>query len=420
MDNAPHRAIVGGMELEADIAIIGAGLIGPAAALALAGTGFSVALIDETPEEIRLAPDFDGRAYAVALGSERLLTALGVWPLVAGEAQRISRIEVADAVHPGRVAPALLHFDPAETGPGQVGSILEDRFLRAALFQRLGDVPKVTRLAPVQVEYVERGAGGAVLTLADGRRLKAALVVAADGRASRTAEAAGIRRTSWRYGQTGMVAAIEHERPHEGVAHQSFFAGGPYAVLPLPGNRSSIVWSDRTAEATRIAALDDDAYTAEIAMRIGGRLGAVKLAGKRYAHPLNLTIAERFAAPRLVLIGDAAHGVHPIAGQGMNMGLRDVAALAEVLAGARRIGEDIGALTVLERYQRWRRFDATALALGMDVLNRLFSADAGPLTALRDAGLRLVDRMGWARRGFMREASGQAGEVPRLLAGEWP
>lgn len=418
MDNAARRANMGAMAERADAVIVGAGLIGPAMALALAGIGLRPVLLDAAPEEVRRDPEFDGRAYAVALGSEQLLTALGVWEAAEPHAQPISRIEVADAIHPGRPAPALLHFDPAETGPGRVGAIVEDRFLRAALMDRLDD--RVTRIAPVTVERFDFTPTGAVLGLSDGRDLCTPLVIAADGRASATAEAAHIRRVGWGYGQTGMVAAIEHERPHEGVAHQSFFAGGPFAVLPLPGNRSSLVWSDRTAEAKRIAALDDDAYTREVAIRVGGRLGEVALAGRRWAYPLDLTLAEHFAAPRLALIGDAAHGVHPIAGQGMNMGFRDVAALAEVLAEARRAGEDIGALDVLRRYERWRRFDAAALALGMDALNRLFSTDFGPLAALRDAGLRAVGRLGGARRGFMREAAGDAGEVPALLGGNWP
>ncbi len=420
MDNAGDAANIPGMTERTDVIIVGAGLIGPAAALALAGIGLSSVLLDAAPEEVRRDPEFDGRAYAVALGSERLLDLLGAWQAAAPHAQEIAGIEVSDAVRPGRAAPALLHFDPAETGPSRIGTIVEDRHLRAALMDRMAAEERITRLAPVRVARVDYGPGGAEVRLEDGRALAAPLVLAADGRGSETARQAGIRRIGWRYGQTGMVAAIEHERPHHGIAHQTFFAGGPFAMLPLTGNRTSLVWSDRTAEAERMAALSDADYEAEIALRVGGRLGAVKLAGRRWAYPLDLTLAVSYAAPRLALVGDAAHGVHPIAGQGMNMGLRDVAALTEVLAGARRIGEDIGALDVLERYQRWRRFDATASALGMDALNRLFSADLGPLNLVRDAGLRLVDRLGAARRGFTAEATGQAGDVPRLLAGEWP
>ncbi len=222
----------------------------------------------------------------------------------------------------------------------------------------------------------------------------------------------------WDYGQTGLVNAIEHERAHVGVAHQSFFAGGPFAVLPLPGNRSSLVWSEATREAERLMALDDAAFTAEVAARVGPRLGRIALAGRRWAYPLDLSLAERYAVPRLALAGDAAHGVHPIAGQGLNIGLRDVAALAEVLVGAARIGEDIGSGVVLERYQQWRRFDATLMALGMDGLNRLFSNRNPVLALARDAGLAAVGRLVGLRRLLMREAAGIEGDVPRLLRGQ--
>jgi 2-octaprenyl-6-methoxyphenol hydroxylase len=276
----------------------------------------------------------------------------------------------------------------------------------------------ITELAPAAIAGIDYDSTGAVVRLEDGRRLAAPLVVACDGRRSPVAAAAGIRRLRWSYGQTGLVNAIAHELPHRGVAHQSFFPGGPFAVLPLPGNRSSLVWSERTAEAERLQALDDATFTAEIAARIGDRLGRIELIGRRWAYPLDLTLAERYVAPRLALAGDAAHGVHPIAGQGMNIGLRDVAALAEVLVEAARIGEDIGAPMVLERYQSWRRFDATALALGMDAMNRLFSNRDPALRLARDAGLAAVNRMGWLRRAFMREAAGMTGAVPRLLKGQ--
>ena len=247
--------------------------------------------------------------------------------------------------------------------------------------------------------------------------LRARLVVACDGRRSATARAAGVDYLSWGYDQVGLVSAIAHEVPHEGLAHQSFFAGGPFAVLPLPGNRSSLVWSERAARAAEVQALSDIDYMAEITARIGGRLGGLDLAGRRWAHPLGLALANRYAVHRLVVAGDAAHGVHPIAGQGLNMGFRDVAALAEVLADAARRGEDIGALDVLERYQAWRRPDATLMALGMDGLTRMFSTAADPVQAVRNLGLRGVAASGMARRGFMGLAAGSGGDVPRLLQG---
>jgi len=402
--------------IRADVAVAGGGLIGPALALALARAGFEVAVIDRLAEPVRADPEFDGRAYAVALASARLLGVLGLWRGLEPLAQPIRDIVVGEGV-PGSHPGAMLHFDPRETDEGRVGWILEDRYLRRALIDAMDAGPRSRQVAPAEVAGAAFDGPRARIALADGRAVEAGLAVAADGRRSALGAAAGIRRQVFGYNQTGLVNAIEHELPHHGTAHQSFFSGGPFAVLPLPGNRSSLVWSERSAEARRLHALPDDVFTAEIAARVGGRLGAIRLAGRRWAYPLDLTLAERYAAPRLVLAGDAAHGVHPIAGQGMNMGLRDVAALAEVLVEAARRGEDIGAVDVLERYQRWRRFDATAMALGMDALNRLFSNANPMLRGVRDLGLAVVGRIGPLRRGFMREATGLAGDVPRMLRG---
>jgi len=399
--------------------IIGGGLIGPALALALAQAGFRVTVLDRVAAKRRGAPEFDGRAYAVALGSARLMQALEVWGAIEDHAEPIRDIHVAEGVpSPMPNALPLLHFDPRELDEGRVGWIVEDRWLRGALLAAMEAADGITQLAPVEVAGVDYDSATAKVRLADGRVLTAPLVIACDGRRSAVAEAAGIRRLRWGYGQTGLVNAIAHELPHDGLAHQSFFPGGPFAVLPLPGNRSSLVWSERTAEAERLHGLDDAAFTAEIAARVGPRLGRIELAGRRWAYPLDLTLAERYVAPRLALAGDAAHGIHPIAGQGLNIGLRDVAALAEVLVEAARIGEDVGAVNVLERYQRWRRFDATSLALGMDALNRLFSNDNPALKLARDTGLAAVNRLGGLRRAFMREAAGVAGDVPRLLRGQ--
>ena len=398
-----------------DVIIVGGGLVGPALALALARSGFRVAVVDRETPERQAEPDFDGRAYAIAAGSARLLGALGLWEAVADKAESIRDITVDEGVPAGR---PLLHFDPRELDDAPVGWIVEDRWLRGALLAAMDAAAEITQVAPAEVAGLARTATEATVTLADGRALAAPVVIACDGRRSAVASLAGIRRMRWDYGQTGLVNAISHERPHEGVAHQSFFPGGPFAVLPLPGNRSSLVWSEESREAERLMALDDAAFTTEVAARIGPRLGRIELAGRRWAYPLDLSLAEAYVAPRLALAGDAAHGVHPIAGQGLNIGLRDVAALAEVLVGAARIGEDIGSSVVLERYQRWRRFDATAFALGTDALNRLFS-NANPLLRLaRDAGLGAVDRLGALRRLFMREAAGEEGDVPRLLRGQ--
>jgi 2-octaprenyl-6-methoxyphenol hydroxylase len=402
-------------EVTADVAILGGGLVGPALALALARAGVSAAVVDPLAPATRADPGFDGRAYAVALGTARLLGALGLWTELEPKAEPIRDIVVGE----GAGSPETLHFDPRATAEGRVGWILEDRHLRGALLAALAGAG-VAHLAPARAQAIADVPGGVALTLEDGRRLRAKLLVGADGRRSMVARAAGIGRLSWRYRQTGLVAAIEHERPHEGVAHQAFFPGGPFATLPLPGNRCSIVWSETERRAEALMALDDRAYAEQLAARIGPRLGAVRLAGERRAFPLGLQLAERYVAPRRALVGDAAHGVHPIAGQGMNMGVRDVAALTEVLAEARRRGEDIGAVDVLGRYERWRRFDAAGFALGMDALNRLFSNEVPGLGPLRRLGLAVVDAAPPAKRALMREAAGTAGDVPKLMRGRAP
>lgn len=397
-----------------DVVILGGGLVGTALALALAAPGFSIALVDPVAVDLRAAPDFDGRAYAIAPGPARLLSVLGIWDEVAIRSQPVRRIAVEDR-QAGPVPPAGLHFDPAETGQAELGWIVEDGVLRQALLAAL-EPSGIAHLAPAAGAVTERGAGWAVVDVGD-REIRARLVVACDGRRSATARAAGIDYLGWSYGQTGLVSAIAHERPHEGLAHQSFFAGGPFAVLPLPGNRSSLVWSEDEDRARTVKAMADAGYLAEISERIGGRLGRIEMIGRRWSHPLGLSLAYEYAAPRLAVAGDAAHGVHPIAGQGLNMGLRDVAALAEVLAGAARRGEDIGALAVLERYQRWRRPDAVAMALGMDALTRGFSTAAAPMQAVRNLGLSAVAGSSSARRLFMGEAAGASGDVPRMLRG---
>ncbi len=398
-----------------DMVILGGGLIGSTLAASLSGAGFDVALVDPVATDERGAPDFDGRAYAIAPGSQRLLSAIGVWPKIADQAQPVRAIHVQDQ-QTDPVPPAALHFDPAEVGEQSLGWIVEDRFLRQALIGAVEDTT-IEHNAPATGHIVERGTGWAVVE-ADGQTLRARLVIACDGRRSATARTAGIEYIAWGYRQVGLVSAISHSVPHDGLAHQSFYAGGPFAVLPLTNDRSSIVWSERAERAAQIQSMSDQAYLAEITQRIAGRLGTLDLAGQRQSHPLGLSLASEFSAHRLALVGDAAHGVHPIAGQGLNMGLRDVAALAEVLIEATRRGEDIGAENVLERYQRWRRPDATMMALGMDGLTRLFSTASSPAQALRNVGLSAVSRSGAVRQGLMGLASGLSGDVPRLLRGQ--
>lgn len=407
------------MAKETDILIVGGGLNGAVLALALAQSGLTVTLADARPAPARAEPGFDGRAYALAIASRRLLEAIGIWSALAGRAQPILQIKASDGRAGEGAAPFFLTFDAAEIEEGPMGFMVEDRHLYAALVAALQSTPGVTLLSEATVVGQAVTATQATITLASGEVLTGRLLIGCDGRGSATATRAGIRRTGWGYRQTALVTAVHHSLPHNGIAHQFFMPEGPLAILPLPGGQhSSIVWSEEETRAAEIQALPDADYLTALRPRFGDFLGEIALVGTRFTYPLSLSLAESLIGPRLALVGDAAHGVHPIAGQGLNLGLRDVGALAEVLVDAMRRGEDIGAPDVLARYQRWRRFDSTALALGMDTVNRLFSNDNPLLRAARDAGLGIVNAVPALRRGFMRQAAGLTGDLPRLLAGK--
>lgn len=405
------------MEQNTDIVIVGGGLNGAALALALAQVGQRVTVVDSLPRDTRAAPDFDGRGYALALTSQRMLAALGLWPVLAEHAQPILDIKVSDGRAGEGASPYFLHFDHTEIEEGPMGQMIEDRHLRRALLDAIDADARITHLAGETVVDHTVGPGSVTAELRSGRNITARLLVGCDGRRSAVARRAGIRRTGRDYHQTSLVCAIAHELPHNGVAHQFFMPSGPLAILPLPGNFSSIVWTETTERAAAINAMDDEGYLAALRPAFGDFLGGIRLAGKRFAYPLGLTLAERFVDPRLALVGDAAHGLHPLAGQGLNLGLRDVAALAEVVAHAARRGEDIGALDVLQRFQRWRRFDTAELAVATDTINRLFSNDNPVLRGLRDLGLGAVNALPPVRRGLIRHAAGLTGDLPRLLQG---
>jgi 2-octaprenyl-6-methoxyphenol hydroxylase len=406
------------MTHDSDILIVGGGLNGPALALAAAQAGLSSVVINAQPAAALKEADFDGRAYALALGSVRMLRRLGLWDAVAQNAQPMLEIKVSDGrAGEGPLSPFFLHFDHAEIEEGPMGHMLEDRYLRRALVDAMAAHDRITVMNGETVIAQQADAQGITVMLADGRALRGRLLVGADGRASGTAARAGIRRTGWDYGQTALVCAIEHEKPHGGIAHQFFMPPGPLAILPLPGNRSSIVWSETHETAARFMALDDAGFLEVLRPRFGDFLGAISLAGKRFSYPLNLTVANSFIAERLALIGDAAHGMHPIAGQGLNAGFRDVAALAQVLSEARARGEEIGTEPVLERYQGWRRFDTATLAMTTDLTNRLFSNDNPLLRAVRDIGMGAVNAVPGLRRGLIREAAGLTGDLPDLMRG---
>ncbi|MCE9648028.1 MAG: FAD-dependent monooxygenase [Parvibaculum sp.] len=402
---------------ESDVLIVGGGLAGMPLALALAQGGLSVTVVDALDPATATGAGFDGRVSAVAFSSCRMLKRLDVIKHLAGQMQPINDIVVSDGRVRGPGSSLFLHFDHTEIGDEPLGHLIENRHMRIALQKAIEESPKVRLVAPNAVKSVAYGAQ-AVATLADGATVKARVCFAADGRGSPTRIAAGIKTIGWDYGQTGIVTTVEHERPHEGVAQEYFLPGGPFAILPMVGNRASLVWTERHDAAKTILALDDAAFADEMRARFGDYLGDCRPVGPRWSYPLSLQLARDYARPRLALVGDAAHAIHPIAGQGLNLGWRDVAAAAEVIIEAARLGQDIGALDVLERYQRWRRFDNVSLSLLMDGLNRLFSNDIGPLRLARDVGLGVVNLMGPARRFFMRHAGGSVGDLPRLLRGE--
>ena len=406
------------MTKQNDIVIVGGGLNGPALALALSQTGRTVTVIDSLSVKVRKDSGFDGRSYALALSSKRLLDAIGIWRSVAEFAQPMLEIKVTDGRAGEGPSPFFMHFDHAEIEEGPMGFMVEDRHLRRAFLSAMADDPLITHMSGETVIAQDIGQNNVVVTLESGKTVTAQILVGSDGRSSGTAQRAGIKRTGWDYGQTALVCAVAHEKPHQGIAHQFFMPPGPLAILPLTGNRSSIVWSETDAQAARINALDEAGYLDVLRPRFGSFLGDISLEGKRFTYPLNLTIANRFAGPRLALVGDAAHGMHPIAGQGLNAGLRDVAALAETLTLAARRGEDIGSVLVLERYEQWRRFDTATLVAATDVFNRLFSNDNPILRAGRDIGMGLLNTIPSLRRGFIREAAGLTGDIPKLLQGK--
>lgn len=401
-----------------DVIISGGGLAGLPLALALDQAGLAVTVIDMLDPAEDLDPAFDGRVSSIADASLRMLSELGVTQHIEAYLQPINDIIVTDGRPGEAAAPLFLHFDHREIGDAPLGAMIENRHLRLGLKAALGETTRVRLLAPDRIESFEADPSQVTVTLASGKSLAASLLVGADGRGSYVRERSGIGTFGWDYKQSGIVTTVEHALPHEGVAQEYFLPSGPFAVLPMTGNRSSLVWTERTDLAAALMGLDDAGFAAECAKRFGPYLGEMKPVGPRWSYPLSLQLARDYVRPRVVLVADAAHGIHPLAGQGLNLGLRDVAALADVVADTHRLGLDIGSLVALERYQRWRRFDNVSLAIACDALNRLFSNDIGPLRLLRDAGLGLVNQIGPARRFFMRLAGGGVGDLPRLMRGE--
>ena len=398
-----------------DLVIVGGGMTGLTLACAVAGAGPRVLLIERQLLQAAVAPGFDGRVTAIAQASRRLLEALGLWAELAPGAQPIEDIRVGE-----RHSPLTVHYDHRAVGDQPLGHIVENRLIRSALLRRVQALSThgLTLAAPATVARIGWRDQGARVRLEDGRVLSGALVAAAEGRSSPTRAAAGIEVMRWDYRQTGIVATLAHERPHRGLAIERFFPEGPFALLPMTGRRSSIVWAAEDRLAQELIRLDDDEFMGELAERVGDALGALTLAGPRWHYPLSMVQARRYTGRRLALVGDAAHAIHPIAGQGWNLALRDVAALAELVVDAQRLGLDPGGATVLARYERWRRFDSLALIAITDGLNRLFGNDLLPLRLARELGLGLVERVAPLKQFFMRHAMGVLGDLPRLMRGE--
>ncbi len=404
------------MRREVDVLIAGGGFAGLALAMALKqalGPSFSVVVADPA---LGKSPADDERASAIVAAARRLFETLGVWEHVAGEAQPILDMVVTDSRLNDAMRPVFLTF-AGDVEPGEpFAHMIENRLLIDALAARAKDAG--VSLQSIAAGDVSHDDGRTIVALKDGTVCAAPLLVAADGARSSIRAGAGIATHGWEYGQSAIVINVGHERDHHGRAEEHFLPAGPFAILPLKRQRSSIVWTETSAEAERIVALPDDAFHAELEQRFKLHLGEINVIGRRRVHPLGFFVARSFIAERIALVGDAAHVIHPIAGQGLNMGLKDVAALAEVVVDAVRLGLDPGSPSVLERYQRWRRFDTMAMGFATDSLNRLFSNRSDVLRLARDVGLGLVDRIPNLKRLFIREAAGLVGEIPKLLRGE--
>lgn len=399
--------------MTADVLIVGAGLVGGALACGLAQSGLKVVAVDRDEPAKATSLAFDGRTCAVSLSSRRLLDAVGVWRDVAADAGPILDIRVADGD-----SPLFLHYDHTEVGGDPFGWIVENAVVRRSIRARIDALDEAVLLSSVHVVDLKAETDGVHAVLSDGRRVHARLAVAADGRTSTTRANARIGITRWDYRQTAIVCTVAHRFPHDGVAHEHFLPSGPFAMLPMTGNRSSVVWTEGTRRAEAIMALDAAGFLAELKHRFGDFLGDIEVVGRTWAYPLSLQFADSYVGHRLALAGDAAHGMHPIAGQGVNMGFRDVAALTEVVVEASRLGFDIGDSAVLAGYQRWRRFDNLTMLMLTDGLTRLFSNDRPLLRLGRDLGLAAVDKLPPVKKFFMRHAMGVVGDLPKSMRGE--
>jgi 2-octaprenyl-6-methoxyphenol hydroxylase len=400
----------------ADVLILGGGLVGSALAVALDAHGVTSIVIDPADPATITAAGFDGRASAIASAPMRMFEAIGVSERLAGKGCPIQGIRVSDGLEPGK-----LDFAP-EAGDGPLGNMFENRVLRSALLAAAQEAPGVDLRMQTRAVSVERGEFGVTALLDSGQTVTAPLLIAAEGRNSPTREAAGLKTARWTYDHAAMIATMNHERSHDNIAFEIFYAQGPFAILPLlddeNGHRSAVVWTVKGSDAAAMLKISERAYLAECEKRMGGFLGKLGPLTARSSYPLGFHHAAWITSNRLALVGDAAHGIHPIAGQGVNVGFRDVATLTQVLVEGKRLGLDLGDPQVLARYQRWRGLDTFMVALATDGLTRLFGVPGKPAAAIRRLGLSAVDRISPLKRMFMAEARGESGDVPKLLQGE--
>ncbi|SMH56043.1 UbiH/UbiF/VisC/COQ6 family ubiquinone biosynthesis hydroxylase [Azospirillum agricola] len=414
--NTPPNHTPGGADITTEVVVLGGGLAGLTMAAALASAGVPVVCIDQDSPDRQAGDGFDIRTTAISYASMKVLEGAGVWRHMEAQAGPMLDIRIAD-----QFSSLFVHYDHTELamdGKNQpFGWILDNKDIRRALFARAAELPGLVHLAPAKATGVERTRSGAAVTLADGRTVRARLVIGADGRRSLARESAGIKVRRWSYDQSAIICTIRHSEPNKGIALEHFFPTGPFAVLPMTENRCSIVWSEKTSLVKTYLGLPDAEFIEELTRRSGGYLGDIELLTRREAWPLSVLLAERFIAGRLALIGEAAHAIHPIAGQGLNLGMRDVAALAEVIVDAHRLGLDVGGPEVLARFQRWRRFDTVLLAAVCDGLVHLFSNDIPPVRLARDLGMAVVNRLPPVKRFFMRHAMGVVGDLPRMIRG---
>lgn len=413
------------MNTQADLIIVGAGMAGMTAALALAKGGLKPVLVERQPLSEQVEPSFDGRASAIAYSCFRQWQALGVGDALEPLACRMDEIMVTDAHLPGastqRPSPFFLHFNAGEisdrSGNEPLGYMLENRHIRSVLYEAVQKAG-IRVVCPASVTEIEETTTRIHLTLSTGETLSAPVAVAAEGRKSGLREHAGIRTIRRDYGQSAVVATVKMQYPHNHVAYEYFLSSGPFAILPLTDNRACLVWSESHTKAKALLEVRPELFHAHLMQRFGDFLGEVELTGPKFIYPLSMALAEHMYRGRIALLGDAAHGIHPIAGQGLNLGLKDAAAFAEVVIEAARLGEDLGSELVLERYAQWRRFENVSTSMIMDAFVHLFSNNNPLVRPLRDLGMGIVNNIAPARRFFMEDAGGATGDLPKLLRGE--